>query len=173
HYGPTETTVGVLALDVSEHLDAEWDTAPLGVPLPGTQAHVVDEAGRALPAGVAGELLIGGAHLARGYHRRDDLTATAFGPDGPEGSRLYRTGDMVRRLADGTIAFLGRRDDQIKVRGFRVDLGEIDAALNSHPGVRNAATVVREDKPGDRRIVAYYETVDPGAVGRPELERHL
>ncbi|MGO4428531.1 phosphopantetheine-binding protein, partial [Streptomyces sp. MCAF7] len=69
--------------------------------------------------------------------------------------------------------FLGRRDDQIKVRGFRVDLGEIDAALNSHPGVRNAATVVREDKPGDRRIVAYYETVDPGAVGRPELERHL
>ncbi|MFD8385441.1 amino acid adenylation domain-containing protein [Streptomyces sp. NPDC059679] len=176
HYGPTETTVGVLALDVSEHLDAEWDTAPLGVPLPGTQAHVVDEAGRALPAGVAGELLIGGANLARGYHRHDDLTATAFGPatsDEPKGPRLYRTGDMVRRLADGTIAFLGRRDDQIKVRGFRVDLGEIDAALGSHPGVRNAATVVREDKPGDRRIVAYYETVGPGAVGRPELERHL
>ncbi|MDW6065838.1 AMP-binding protein [Streptomyces sp. FXJ1.4098] len=112
------------------------DTAPLGVPLPGTQAHVVDEAGRALPAGVAGELLIGGANLARGYHHRDDLTATAFGPatsDEPKGPAVShgRHGPAARRWHDRVP---GRRDDQIKVRGFRVDLGEIDAALGATPG---------------------------------------
>ncbi|MEU9801230.1 amino acid adenylation domain-containing protein [Streptomyces sp. NPDC051000] len=175
HYGPTETTVGVLTLAVADHPEAEWETAPIGVPLPGTQAHVVDPAGRPTPVGVAGELLIGGATLARGYHRRDDLTAAAFVPDthgGGPGSRLYRTGDIVRRLADGTIAFLGRRDDQIKVRGFRVALGEIEAALKSHPAVRHAIAVVREDVPGDRRVVAYIEPHDAGTA-TAELERHL
>ncbi|MEU1485164.1 amino acid adenylation domain-containing protein [Streptomyces sp. NPDC005752] len=175
HYGPTETTVGVLTLAVADHPDAEWETAPIGVPLPGTQAHVVDLAGRPTPVGVAGELLIGGDNLARGYHRRDDLTAAAFVPDtlgGLPGGRLYRTGDIVRRLADGTIAFLGRRDDQIKVRGFRVALGEIEAALKSHPEVRHAIAVVREDTPGDRRVVAYVEPGGPG-FGTAGLERHL
>ncbi|MFE5583112.1 amino acid adenylation domain-containing protein [Kitasatospora sp. NPDC056531] len=175
HYGPTETTVGVLTLTVADHPDAEWETAPIGVPLPGTQAHVVDPAGRPTPVGVAGELLIGGDNLARGYHRRDDLTAAAFVPDtlgGGPGSRLYRTGDIVRRLADGTIAFLGRRDDQIKVRGFRVALGEIEAALKSHPEVRHAIAVVREDVPGNRRVVAYIEPHGPG-FSTAGLERHL
>ncbi|BFV59630.1 hypothetical protein KCMC57_up47340 [Kitasatospora sp. CMC57] len=160
HYGPTETTVGVLTLAVADHPEAGWETAPIGVPLPGTRAHVVDPAGRTTPVGVAGELLIGGDNLARGYHRRDDLTAAAFVPDtlgGGPGTRLYRTGDIVRRLADGTIAFLGRRDDQIKVRGFRVTLGEIEAALKNHPEVRHAVAIVREDAPGDRRVVAYVE----------------
>ncbi|MFF7636243.1 amino acid adenylation domain-containing protein [Kitasatospora sp. NPDC008050] len=175
HYGPTETTVGVLTLTVADHPDAEWQTAPIGIPLPGTQAHVVDAAGRPTPVGVAGELLIGGVNLARGYHRRDDLTAAAFVPDtlgGLPGARLYRTGDIVRRLADGTIAFLGRRDDQIKVRGFRVALGEIEAALKSHPEVRHAIAVVREDTPGDRRVVAYIEphSTEFSTAG---LERHL
>ncbi|MGW6913075.1 non-ribosomal peptide synthetase [Kitasatospora sp. NPDC054939] len=175
HYGPTETTVGVLTLAVADHPDAEWETAPIGVPLPGTQAHVVDPAGRPTPVGVAGELLIGGDNLARGYHRRDDLTAAAFVPDtlgGGPGSRLYRTGDIVRRLADGTIAFLGRRDDQIKVRGFRVALGEIEAALKSHPEVRHAIAIVREDLPGNRQVVAYIEPYGPG-FSTAGLERHL
>ncbi|MBV1855877.1 non-ribosomal peptide synthetase [Catellatospora tritici] len=175
HYGPTETTVGVLTLTVADHLDAEWETAPIGVPLPGTQAHVVDPAGRPTPVGVAGELLIGGDNLARGYHRRDDLTAAAFVPDtlgGRPGARLYRTGDIVRRLADGTIAFLGRRDDQIKVRGFRVALGEIEAALKSHPEVRDAIAIVREDIPGDRRVVAYIEPHNTG-FSTAGLDRHL
>nr|APD71689.1 non-ribosomal peptide synthetase 1 [Streptomyces sp.] len=175
HYGPTETTVGVLTLAVADHLDADWETAPIGVPLPGTRAHVVDASGQETPVGVPGELLIGGTNVTRGYHRSPALTAAAFVPDpfgGPPGSRLYRTGDVVRRLPDGSIAFLGRRDDQIKVRGFRVSLGEIDAALGRHPGVRRVVTIVREDVPGDRRIVAYIEPTAPGAVSAPALEEH-
>ncbi|MFD6181644.1 amino acid adenylation domain-containing protein [Streptomyces goshikiensis] len=175
HYGPTETSVGVLTLAVADHPEAEWETAPIGVPLPGTQAHVVDLAGRPTPVGVVGELLIGGDNLARGYHRRDDLTAAAFVPDtlgGGPGSRLYRTGDIVRRLADGTIAFLGRRDDQVKVRGFRVALGEIEAALKSHPELRHAIVIVREDVPGDRRVVAYVEP-HGHEFSTAGLERHL
>ncbi|MEV8477585.1 amino acid adenylation domain-containing protein [Streptomyces sp. NPDC051173] len=176
HYGPTETTVGVLTLAVAEHLDARWDTAPIGVPLPNSQAHVVDAEGRPVPFGVVGELILGGTNLARGYHGRDELTSAAFVPDslgGPEGARLYRTGDIVRRLADGSLAFLGRRDDQIKIRGFRVTLGEIEAALTSHEAVRGAVVVVREDTPGDRRVVAYAELSPPGAVSPQELERHV
>ncbi|MES4907736.1 MULTISPECIES: amino acid adenylation domain-containing protein [unclassified Streptomyces] len=183
HYGPTETTVGVLTLAVSDHPDAEWATAPIGVPLPNTQAHVVDGTGGPVPFGVAGELLIGGGNVGRGYHRADDLTAASFVPDtlgGRPGSRLYRTGDIVRRLPDGIIEFLGRRDDQIKIRGLRVALGEIDAALTSCAAVRQAVTVVREDPPGDRRIVSYLECVEEylGPGGTPSLdvdtvERHL
>ncbi|HCA85840.1 MAG TPA: non-ribosomal peptide synthetase, partial [Streptomyces sp.] len=176
HYGPTETTVGVLTLRVADHPDAAWDIAPIGIPLPHTQAHVVDGAGRPVPVGVPGELLIGGDNLARGYHRRDELTASAFVPDhlgGRPGARLYRTGDIVRRLADGSIAFLGRRDDQIKIRGFRVALGEIEAALTGHDGVRSAVVVVREDTPGDRRVVAYVAPHTPGTFRTEDLDRHL
>ncbi|MFH8349517.1 amino acid adenylation domain-containing protein [Streptomyces sp. NPDC018045] len=176
HYGPTETTVGVLTLTVADHLDAAWDTAPIGVPLPGTQAYVVDADLRPVPSGVPGELLIGGGLLARGYHRRDDLTTAAFVPDtlgGRPGARLYRTGDFVRRLPDGTLAFLGRRDDQIKVRGFRVALGEIEAALTGHTGVRDAVAVIREDTPGDRRVVAYVAPHAPAGFAADDLARHL
>lgn len=176
HYGPTETTVGVLTLAVADHPDAQWGVTPLGVPLPGTRAHVVDESGREVPVGVTGELLIGGVNLARGYHGRHDLTAAAFVPDSLGdgcGERLYRTGDVVRRLGDGSIEFLGRRDDQVKVRGFRVALGEIEAALNGHGEVRGAVAVVREDVPGDRRVVAYVAPRSPGAFDTEGLERHL
>ncbi|MGX1760983.1 non-ribosomal peptide synthetase [Streptomyces lydicus] len=176
HYGPTETTVGVLAFSVGDHLNEDWEISPIGIPLPGTRAHVVDESGREAPVGVPGELLIGGTNVTRGYHRDNALTAAAFIPDpfgGPPGSRLYRTGDVVRRLPNGAIAFLGRRDDQIKIRGFRVSLGEIDAALNRHPGVRQAVTIVREDVPGDRRITAYVEPTASGAVRAPTLEEHV
>ncbi|MER5950459.1 amino acid adenylation domain-containing protein [Streptomyces sp. NPDC001904] len=176
HYGPTETTVGVLTLAVADHPDAQWDITPLGVPLPGTSAHVVDEAGRAVPIGVTGELLIGGVNLARGYHQQHDLTAAAFISDSlgeGSGERLYRTGDVVRRLRDGSIEFLGRRDDQVKVRGFRVALGEIEAALNAHGEVRGAVAVVREDVPGDRRVVAYVAPRTPEVFDTADLDRHL
>ncbi|MFJ9109278.1 amino acid adenylation domain-containing protein [Streptomyces sp. NPDC102283] len=176
HYGPTEATVGVLTLTVAEHLEAPWGTAPIGVPLPNSQAHVVDIEGNPVPFGVAGELLVGGTNLARGYHGRDELTAEAFVPDslgGSESARLYRTGDIVRRLADGSLAFLGRRDDQIKIRGFRVTLGEVEAALTSHDAVRGAVVVVREDNPGDRRIVGYAEVPEPRAVTAGDLEAHV
>lgn len=176
HYGPTETTVGVLTLAVADHPHAQWGITPLGVPLPGTRAHVVDGAGREVPVGVTGELLIGGANLARGYHGRQDLTAAAFVPDSlsdSSGERLYRTGDVVRRLDDGSIEFLGRRDDQVKVRGFRVALGEIEVALNGHGEVSGAVAVVREDVPGDRRVVAYVAPRTPGTFDAQDLERHL
>lgn len=166
HYGPTETTVGVLTLAVADHLDAEWDVAPIGRPLPGVRVAVVDRNGREVPVGVVGELVVQGATVARGYHEHPELTAAAFGPDGGR----YATGDLARRLADGTVVFVGRRDDQVKVRGFRVELGEVDAALRAHPGVRGAVTVVREDAPGDRAVVSY---VEPRGLPADELRRHM
>ena len=177
HYGPTETTVGVTTLAVADHPRAtEWHTSPIGVPLPGTTVHIVDAEGRPVPDGHEGEMLIGGANVARGYHRRDDLTAAAFIPDpaSPRAdARLYRTGDFARRLPDGTIEFIGRADDQIKIRGFRVELGEVDAALLAHGRVRNAVTLVREDAQGDRRLVSYVEISKPESFDTSDLERHL
>jgi len=176
HYGPTEATVGALTLAVSDYLHGDWDTAPIGFPLPNAQVHVVDGAGRPVPAGVVGEIVIGGHGVTRGYHRRDDLNATAFLRDtlgGDPTGRVYRTGDFARRYPDGMIAFLGRRDDQVKIRGFRVTLGEIDAALRSHPEVRNAAALVREENPGDRRLVAYVEPSSRDSFRVSDLDVHL
>ncbi|MFI5727008.1 amino acid adenylation domain-containing protein [Streptomyces cyaneofuscatus] len=176
HYGPTETTVGVLTLSVADHLDADWEVAPIGVPLAGTQVHVVDRSDQVVPAGVPGELLISGDYVARGYHNRAELTAAAFTTDrrfgGRPDGRLYRTGDVVRRLPDGTIEFLGRRDDQIKIRGYRVSLGEIDSALAAHPSVDQALTIVRQDSPGERRVVAYVQPRDRAAFELAMLELH-
>ncbi|MFH8804243.1 amino acid adenylation domain-containing protein [Streptomyces sp. NPDC017936] len=176
HYGPTETTVGVLTLSVSDHLDADWETAPIGVPLAGTQVYVVDRSDQVVPAGVPGELLISGAYVARGYHNRAELTARAFTTDrfsGRPDGRLYRTGDIVRRLPDGTIEFLGRRDDQIKIRGYRVTLGEIDSALAAHPSVDRALTIVRQDSPGERRVVAYVQPRDRAAFELATLKLYV
>ncbi len=153
-YGPTETTVWSSIL----RLEAGEGPPPLGGPIDNTQFHVVDRDGRLVPTGVPGELLIGGAGVALGYHGRPDLTAERFVPDGfggDPGARLYRTGDLVRRRSDGTLEFAGRADQQVKLRGFRIELGEIEAVLAAHPGVAAAVAVVREDVPGDRRLVAY------------------
>jgi amino acid adenylation domain-containing protein len=153
HYGPTETTVGVLTFEAtSKSLDAATamgaQSVPLGRPLSTTHVYVTDATGRELPLGVPGELLIGGAGVAQGYFKRPDLTAEKFTTRG--GERVYHTGDRVRRLADGTIEFLGRGDDQVKVRGYRVELGEVEAAMRAHPGLDNGVVVLR-----DGQLVAY------------------
>ncbi|AHG93599.1 amino acid adenylation domain protein (plasmid) [Gemmatirosa kalamazoonensis] len=147
HYGPTETTVGVLTHEVTT-ASLSGQTVPLGKPLANTHAYVVDAHGNEQPVGIPGELLIGGAGVARGYLKRDDLTAERFVAF--HGERVYRTGDRVKRLPDGSIEFLGRVDDQVKVRGFRVELGEIEQVLRANPGVAQAVVVLR-----DEALVAY------------------
>ncbi|HEX7980352.1 MAG TPA: amino acid adenylation domain-containing protein, partial [Gemmatimonadaceae bacterium] len=162
HYGPTETTVGTCTFEVTssalEALDARGaSTVPIGRPLANTHAHVLDANGQRVPLGVPGELWLGGAGVAAGYLNRDDLTAQRFVSmafDGSAAERLYRTGDRVRRLPDGTLEFLGRGDDQVKVRGYRVELGEIELSLRAHPGVAQAV-VVLNDQGAETRLIAY------------------
>ncbi|MCT2581928.1 non-ribosomal peptide synthetase [Actinophytocola gossypii] len=143
HYGPTETTVGVLALPAEREPRPLGQVTPIGWPLTHASAHVLDAHGQPVPDGVIGELCVGGDTVARGYLGRPGLTADRFVPDpfGRPGARLYRTGDRVRRLADGSIEFLGRADDQVKIRGFRVEPGEVRAVLAAHPDVADCAVV--------------------------------
>ncbi len=156
-YGPTETTTFAtwhLVRAVAE--DAA--TVPIGEPIGNTRAHVLDRHLEPVPVGVAGELYLGGPGLARGYLNRPALTAERFVPDpyGSEpGGRLYRTGDRVRRRPDGALEFLGRFDDQVKLRGFRIEPGEVEAALGQHPAVRECAVILRDDLPTGRGLVAY------------------
>ena len=156
-YGPTEAAIDVSAWQCTPDALAGLARVPIGGPIQNLRLHVLDPRLRAVPVGVPGELFLGGVGLARGYLRRPALTAERFVPDpfGPPGSRLYRTGDLARWRPDGTVEFLGRIDGQVKISGLRIELGEIEAALREQPGVADAAAVVREDVPGDRRIAAY------------------
>jgi amino acid adenylation domain-containing protein/non-ribosomal peptide synthase protein (TIGR01720 family) len=170
-YGPSEATVCATVHRCDER---EPSSPPIGRPIANTRLYVLDGGLRPLPVGVAGELYVGGAGLARGYRHRPALTAERFVPDpfgGEPGSRLYRTGDRVRYRADGAIEYLGRLDHQVKVRGFRVELGEIEAALGQHEAIREVVVVAREDQPGDRRLVAYY--VAGSEVAGSELRAFL
>jgi amino acid adenylation domain-containing protein len=160
-YGPTETVVSATLHQVQPE-EAEVGPIPIGRALPGRVARVLDGHGNPLPVGLPGELCLGGL-LARGYLGRPDLTAERFVPDpfGPPGSRLYRSGDLARRRPDGALEFLGRLDDQVKVRGFRVEPGEIEAVLAAHPGVREAAVLALGAPGEDRRLVAFVAPVRP------------
>lgn len=163
HYGPTETTIGVLTARVDGYPADGFVTTPLGRALPGSQAWILDDYAQLRPPGVAGELFIGGAQVARGYLGQPGLTAAAFVPDpfGQPGDRLYRTGDMARYRPDGTIEFLGRLDDQVKISGFRVELGEIDAAIEAHPGVAQAVTAIHGRSQLRSEIIGYVVLADP------------
>ncbi|MEG4822414.1 amino acid adenylation domain-containing protein, partial [Microcoleus sp. M2-A5] len=158
HYGPTETTVGVLTYQVKMQGDRISQTVPLGRPLPNTQIYLLDSHLQPVPVGVAGELYIAGAGLARGYLNQPELTAEKFICNSftqERETRLYKTGDLARYLPDGNIEFIDRADRQVKLRGFRIELGEIEAGLSHHPSVREAAVLLQENEPGNQRLVAY------------------
>ncbi|TDV43147.1 non-ribosomal peptide synthetase/MFS transporter [Actinophytocola oryzae] len=155
-YGPTEAAIDVSAWHCDPAALADVTSVPIGAPIANLRLYVLDGCGNPAPVGVAGELHLGGVGLARGYHQRPALTAEKFVPDPfTPGARLYRTGDLARWRTDGTIDFLGRIDHQVKLRGLRIEPGEIEAALREQDGVTEAAVIVREDNPGDKRLVAY------------------
>ncbi|MEV6150024.1 non-ribosomal peptide synthase/polyketide synthase [Nonomuraea sp. NPDC052129] len=168
-YGPTEATVWATFAAV----DTGWcDHPTIGRPLPGTTVHLLDAALCPVPPGAVGELYLGGAQVTRGYLGRHGLTASRFVADPyTHGARLYRTGDLARWTGDGSLEFLGRSDQQVKVRGFRIEPGEIESVVAGHPAVRQAAVAVRQDAQGETRILAYVTTSDGSSA--PPLREYL
>lgn len=157
-YGPTESTTFACCYAITRNWEQSGENVPIGRPIGNTQVYVLGSREEVVPAGVVGELFIAGEGLARGYLDSPDLTAERFMPalhGGKPGSRWYRTGDLVRQLQDGSLEFLGRSDHQVKLRGFRIELGEIEAVTLHYPGLQQVAAIVREDIPGDRRLVVY------------------
>ncbi|XRD90835.1 amino acid adenylation domain-containing protein [Dyella nitratireducens] len=173
-YGPTECTTFAATYRIPRDIDTHERSIPIGRPIADTTLYVLNSHGEPVPTGVIGELYIGGAGLARGYLARAELTAERFvaHPFGADGERLYRTGDLVRWLPDGVVEFVGRADGQIKIRGYRIEIGEIEAALQRHPGLRACAVLVREDRPGQKRLVAYY-VADDASLGARALRDQL
>ncbi|MFJ5681045.1 amino acid adenylation domain-containing protein [Streptomyces sp. NPDC093097] len=177
HYGPSEThVVTAYTLPGASEAWPQTATAPIGKPIWNTRAYVLDRQMRPVPVGVPGELYLAGYCLARGYLNRAGLTAERFvaDPYGPDGSRMYRSGDLVRWNAVGDIEFLGRVDDQVKIRGIRIEPGEIQAVLTQHPAIGAATVIVREDRPGQKRLVAYAVPAEGSELPHPsELRAHM
>lgn len=173
HYGPTEGAV-VSSFAEVDPAAARRSNPPIGRAVDNVELYVMDQRMQLVPQGVVGELFVGGASLARGYWQREDLTTERFVADPmTPGRRLYRTGDLVRWRCDGQLDFVGRSDDQVKLRGFRIELAEVEAALTSHASVREAAVLCREDEPGDRLLVAYVVWGGAGSSALDELRDHL
>ena len=174
HYGPTETTCGVTTKEVVSKTGSP--TVALGRPLADAEIFLLDRYLKPVPIGVAGELYIGGRTVTRGYFGRPELTAQRFIPhpfSDQNGARLYRTGDLARYLPDGDIEFLGRIDNQVKVRGFRIELEEIEVALSEHPSVESAAVVAIDHGNGDKRLVAYVVTSKTVTVTASDLHEFI
>lgn len=174
-YGPTENTTFTCCYPMSAS-EPVGDSVPLGKPIANTQVYILDNDLQPVLTGTVGEIYIGGDGLARGYLNRPELTAMQFVPDPfswQPGARLYRSGDLARFLPDGKVRFEGRRDNQVKVRGFRIELGEIEAALSRHESIGGCIALVREDMPGDKRLVAYVvpQTVSPPSAS--DLRKYL
>ncbi|MFB7380841.1 amino acid adenylation domain-containing protein [Kitasatospora purpeofusca] len=167
-YGITETTVHVSYIALDRASAAAGSSSTIGVNIPDLRIYVLDQYLQPVPPGVTGEMYVAGAGLARGYLGRPALSSERFVADpyaelfGERGTRMYRSGDLARRRADGVLEYFGRADQQVKIRGFRIELGEIEAVLAAHPAVADAAVIVREDVPGDKRLVGY-AVLAPGA----------
>ena len=173
-YGPTEAAVDVTCWQCQAAEKA--GTVPIGKPIANLKTYVLDGHGQPVPVGVTGELYLGGVGVGRGYLRRPELTAEKFMPDpfsSEGGARLYRTGDLARYRPDGNLEFMGRADQQVKIRGNRIELGEIEAVLQEHTEIRQAAVVAREDEPGDKRLIAYVVGCDQQAPTIADMRRYL
>ena len=174
-YGITETTVHVTYRPIRWADLISGQGSVIGVPIPDLKVYILEPNGEPTPVGTPGEMYVGGEGVARGYINREELTKERFlvDPFNAQGEgRLYRTGDLARRLENGDLEYLGRIDQQVKIRGFRVELGEIEATLENHPAVAQCVVIVREDNPGDQRLVAYVVLRDKG-ISTAELKQHL
>ncbi|CAN5532120.1 hypothetical protein BH10ACI2_BH10ACI2_07020 [soil metagenome] len=177
-YGITEATIDSTFFDMPDDEEASAEIVPIGRPFSNTQIYILDTFGNPVPVGIPGELYQGGNALARGYLNRPDLTAEKFVeielpfPGGASKKRLYRSGDLARYRNDGTIAIIGRADNQIKLRGYRIELGEIESVISRHPDVNECVVTLREDVPSDKRLVAYF-TIRSGELKTAELRNFI